>query len=135
MNEDSRKRKWGKLNTDMIPEDPVPISELVSFMNRGPRSENFNWSKISKSHGVKARKMQQLYADALLIRLRFFVEHVFNHMPPPESEGERKKRLALAEMVARLLECKCIRDTCADVNARCVIFLLCFMFYGPCHLH
>ena len=86
----------------------------------------------------RKREMQQLYADELLNQLRLCVEHVFNHMPPPESEGERKERPALAEMVARLLECKCIcdtRDTCADVNARCVIFLLCFMFYGPCHLH
>ena len=132
MNEDSRKRKWGRLIPDMIAEDTVPISELVSFMNRGPRSENFNWKKVSKSHGVTPRKMQQLYADALLIRLRFFVEHVFNHMPPPESEVERMNRLQLTKMVSDLLEATCMchtsADLKADVNARCVIFLLCFMF-------
>ena len=83
----------------------------------------------------RKREMQQLYADELLNQLRLCVEHVFNHMPPPESEGERKKRLELAGMVSNLLESKCIVDTSLYVDARCVIFLLCFMFYGPCHLH
>ena len=132
MNEDSRKRKRGKLIPDMIAEGTVPLSALVSLMSWGPRSENFKWNVFAKLHGVTALKIQQSYSDALLIRLRLFVEHVFNHMPPPESEVEWMNRLKLADMVSFHLENRCICDTSADVNARCnarcVIFLLCFMF-------